>query len=80
MALIKPFYHHAPAGTGSLSPSAAAARYPYHDNDQCPVGQTLKESDQWQYYPDEPDTPRERCFICDLLAAQKPAAARTGVA
>jgi len=71
MAIVKPFYHHVQHVTGIMAPAPEELRYPYHDNDQCSVGQEVKASDNWQYYSDEPDTQRDRCFICDLLAAKE---------
>lgn len=72
MALVKPFYHHVHGATGLMARAPEEIRYPYHDNDQCPVGQRVKASDDWQYYRDEPETRRPRCPVCADPPAHPP--------
>lgn len=81
MALTKPFYRHTQTVTGLMAPAPEPERYPYHDNDECPVGQAIKESDDWQYYRDEPGSERTQCRLCaELLTRKSPqlAAPRVG--
>ena len=77
MAVVKPFYHHVAHVTGLMAPAPEEVRYPYHDNDQCPTGQAVKASDDWQYYRDEPETRRAHCPECAELTAQEPEPATT---
>ncbi|WP_375418099.1 hypothetical protein [uncultured Hymenobacter sp.] len=69
MAIVKPFYHHTQTVTGIMAAAPEPERYPYHDDDQCPVGQQVKASDEWQYYRDEPGRERDYCPMCAELAA-----------
>ena len=69
MATVKAFYHHTQTVTGIMAPAPEPERYPYHDDDQCPVGQRVKASDEWQYYRDEPGRERAHCPICAGLSA-----------
>ena len=78
MASVNPFYCHKQVVTGLMAPAPGELRYPYHDNDDCPVGQEVKAGDDWQYYRDEPDTRRARCFICNLLANRNSSAPEPG--
>ncbi len=64
MAHTKPFFHHVAHVTGLMAPAPEPERYPYHDNDQCPEGQTVKSSGEWQYYQAVPGEERVRCPIC----------------
>ena len=72
MAHVTPFYQH--ISPGSRLGDLASPSYPYHDDDQCAVGQEVKASDQWQYYRDEPADQRAHCTICAALASSEPAA------
>lgn len=64
MAHTEPFFHHVAHVTGLMAPAPEPERYPYHDNDQCPIGQEVKSSGEWQYYQAAPDEERARCPIC----------------
>lgn len=44
-------------------------RYPYHDWRECPVGQQVKKSGNWQYYLGRPGEERSHCARCAELAA-----------
>lgn len=60
-----PFVRQHQPVAGVLSLAAAPERYPFHDNDECPVGQEVKRSEEWQYYePTTIDETRPRCTIC----------------
>lgn len=51
-----------------MSPAPEPERYPYHDNDACPVGLDVKASGEWQYYePKQEEETRPRCFTCAEL-------------
>lgn len=36
-------------------------RYPYHNRTECPVGQRVKKSGDWQYYLGRPGEERQLC-------------------
>ena len=48
----------------STAPAPEPERCPYHDHDQCPEGQAVKSSGEWQYYQAVPGEERARCPIC----------------
>jgi hypothetical protein len=49
--------------------SPVSARYPYHDDDECCLGQEVKRSGQWQNYePRQVAETRVRCPICRGLS------------
>ena len=76
MALTPPFFHHTAHATGIMSPAPEPERYPYHDNDQCPVGLEVKASGEWQYYePKGEEETRTHCLSCAELnqAGARPA-------
>jgi hypothetical protein len=51
-----------------MAPAPEPERYPFHDNDQCPEGQEIKKSGEWQYYePHQITETRPRCPICIAL-------------
>lgn len=59
------FFLHSQHITGIMAPAPEPKRYPYHDDDSCPVGLELKSSGEWQYYePSQEEEMRERCPIC----------------
>lgn len=65
MALTQPFFRHVAHPTGILSPAPEPERYPFHDNDECPVGNDVKASGEWQYYaPQKKEETRPRCLTC----------------
>ncbi len=64
MAETKPFFHHVAHVTGLMAPAPEPERYPYHNNDQCPIGQAVKHSGEWQYYEANPGEERARCPVC----------------
>lgn len=69
MAATSPFFHHVAPPAGALAPVPAPVRYPFHDNDACPVGQEVKRSGHWQYYaPRTVDETRVRCPECAALS------------
>ena len=74
MALTEPFFRHTQTVTGIMAPAPEPERYPYHDNDQCPIGLKVKASDKWQYYSGEPDSQRDLCPVCAQLDAEEPGA------
>ncbi|MBW3127156.1 hypothetical protein [Hymenobacter profundi] len=43
MAHTQPFFHHTAHPTGIMAPAPEPERYPFHDNDECPVGQQLND-------------------------------------
>ncbi|GAC1377661.1 MAG: hypothetical protein NVSMB30_25010 [Hymenobacter sp.] len=48
-----------------MAPAPEPVRFPYHDRDECPIGQEVKAEGQWQYYvPAGPDETRARCPVC----------------
>lgn len=52
-----------------MAPAPEPKRYPYHDQDDCPVGQKVKASGHWQYYePSTIEETRVRCSRCVALA------------
>lgn len=68
MAQTTPFFRHVESTTpGVLTP--VPERYPYHDNDECPIGQEIKASGEWQYYaPQQVAETRVRCQQCVALS------------
>lgn len=63
MARTTPFFRHNAHATGLMAPEPE--RYPYHDDDACPVGQAVKASGEWQYYaPQRIEETRIRCLLC----------------
>ena len=78
MALTHPFFRHTAHATGIMSPAPEPVRYPYHDNDQCPVGLEVKASREWQYYePKGEEETRPRCPTCAEL--NQPAAGQSAL-
>ena len=70
MPYTKPFFQHEHHATGLRAPAPVPARYAYHDQDECPVGQRIKEEGDWQYYePQTKEETRPRCPRCISLAA-----------
>lgn len=68
MTKTLPFFRHIQHVTGLRAPAPGAVRYPYHDNDECPVGQQVKTDGEWQYYePTRIDETRARCPQCIAL-------------
>jgi len=67
MARTHPFFRHVTPATGLAAPVPTPERYPYHDNDQCPEGQQIKKSGEWQYYAGHLGEERERCAQCAAL-------------
>lgn len=64
--ILLPFFRlYSPA----TDPAAARpVRYPYHDQEACPVGQEVKRSGQWAYYePTQIADTRVRCPVCIAL-------------
>ena len=69
MATTPPFFRHTAHVTGIMAPAPELKRYPYHDDDACPIGQELKSTGEWQYYePAQEEETRERCPTCAGLA------------
>ena len=67
MANTPPFFRHIGSTTGV--PSPVPERYPYHDNDECPIGLEIKASGEWQYYaPQQVAETRVRCQQCAALS------------
>ncbi|MCB2410704.1 hypothetical protein [Hymenobacter lucidus] len=68
MAHTPPFFQHTAHVTGLMAPAPVLERYPFHDNDECPIGQEVKTSGQWQYYePTLITETRPRCPTCVQL-------------
>ncbi|WP_210518841.1 hypothetical protein [Hymenobacter terricola] len=68
MARTLPFFRHTAHVTGLMAPAPEPERYPFHDNDVCPIGQEVKASGEWQYYePAQIAETRARCPICAEL-------------
>ena len=68
MAKTPSFFRHVARVTGLMAPAPVSKRYPYHDTDECVVGQEVKASGQWQYYkPARPEETREYCPACSEL-------------
>jgi hypothetical protein len=62
------FFRHVAHPTGLRSANPVAERYPFHDHAECPVGQAVKKSGQWQYYvPTHATEKRPRCPLCEAL-------------
>lgn len=58
-----PFFRLSPPATES--PAAKPVRYPYHDDDACPIGQEVKRSGEWHpYEPTRLADTRVRCSQC----------------
>ncbi|MFD2719978.1 hypothetical protein ACFST9_14715 [Hymenobacter monticola] len=70
---MPPFFSCLQPETGVQPP--LAGRYPYHDNDQCPDGQAVKQAGQWQYY--EPTTVAETRARCPRCVELDPTHRRT---
>ncbi len=71
MAQVSPFFHHVAHVTGLMAPAPEPERYPFHDNDACPIGQEVKASGDWQYYdPHNREETRSRCATCVALSHQ----------
>ena len=70
MPQTRPFFCHVQHVTGLMAP--APERYPYHDDDQCPTGQQVKESGDWQYYLARPGEERAQCAHCLELRQASP--------
>ena len=63
---IPPFFRHVASTTGVPS---SVPGYPYHDNDECPIGLETKASGEWQYYaPQQVAETRVRCQKCAALS------------
>ncbi len=65
--------------TGIMAPAPEPERYPFHDDDECPVGQEVKGSGEWQYYePKRKEETRPRCLTCAELQQEgaRPASIR----
>ncbi|GAB3825909.1 hypothetical protein [Hymenobacter jeollabukensis] len=72
MAFTPPFFRHTPHMTGAKAPAPEPERYPFHDNDACPVGQEVKRSGEWQYYePRTVEETRVRCPQCAALSRRE---------
>lgn len=70
MARTQPFFYHLPHVTGIMAPAPVPERYPYHDQNDCPPGQKVKTSGNWQYYaPATKTETRVRCAHCAALEA-----------
>lgn len=68
MTRTPPFFRHTQHVSGLRSPAPMPMRYPYHDNDQCPSGQAVKRTGEWQYYePTSVAETRVRCPTCVAL-------------
>jgi hypothetical protein len=62
---VPPFFRLPPPNAESAPLNAKPVRYPYHDDSDCPVGQEVQRSGQWQYYePRQIAHTRPRCPIC----------------
>ena len=73
MARTPPFFRHTQHVTGLLAPAPEPVRYPFHDRGECPIGQEIKASGDWQYYePTQVSETRARCVTCAHLARQAP--------
>lgn len=69
VAAVIPFFRHEPHVTGAFTLPPVPERYPFHDNDDCPVGQEIKRGDDWQYYePRTVEETRVRCVRCAALS------------
>lgn len=44
---IPPFFRHTQHVTGLKAAAPEPECYPYHDNDECPIGQEVKSNGQW---------------------------------
>jgi hypothetical protein len=69
MARTHPFFRHIHHATGIMSRAPEPERYPYHDHSECPIGQRIKKSGNWQYYLGHVGEERERCTCCIELAS-----------
>ncbi|MBD2769418.1 hypothetical protein IC235_16130 [Hymenobacter sp. BT664] len=68
---IPPFFQHTQHVTGIKSKAPEPERYPFHDNDECPIGQEIKQSGDWKYYePHSIAETRARCAVCITLNHQ----------
>lgn len=69
MAHTPPFFRHTQHVTGLMAPAPAPERYPFHDDDACPIGKQVKRSGEWQYYaPQRREETRARCPSCATLS------------
>ncbi|MBH8558950.1 hypothetical protein [Hymenobacter negativus] len=69
MAQVPPFFRHVAHATGLMALAPEPVRYPFHDNDACPIGQEVKASANWQYYePQSREETRPRCVSCAALS------------
>ena len=63
-----PFFQPSQPGTSPAGPAPKPKRYPFHDNEECPVGQEVRQRGQWQYYgPRSTAETRPRCLTCIAL-------------
>ena len=69
MAKIPPFFRRAQHLAGLQPPVLPdPVRYPYHDNDECHIGQAVKQEGEWQCYePQRVEETRVRCPHCAEL-------------
>ena len=68
MAQVPPFFQHVAHVTGLMAPAPVPERYPFHDNDECPLALKVKSGGQWQYYePSLITETRPRCPVCAQL-------------
>lgn len=73
MAKTRPFFRHVQHVTDLRAPTPGTVRFPYHDNDECPVGQQAKTDGEWQYYePTRMEETRTRCPQCMALDTTNP--------
>ena len=64
-----PFFSHHQHATGVMAPAPVSKRGPFHDNSDCPVGQEVKRSGEWQYYAStQLSEMRPRCTHCIELS------------
>lgn len=64
---MPPFFRLAPPATER--PAAKPIRYPYHDDDACPVGQDVRRGGTWApYAPTQIADTRLRCPVCIALS------------
>lgn len=72
MAKTPPFFRHSPHVTGLRAPAPELVRYPYHDNDECPIGRQVKLQGDWKYYdPTTVEETRARCPQCIELESSQ---------
>lgn len=65
---ILPFFQTSQPSTSLIGPALKPERYPFHDNDECLVGQEVKQRGQWQHYePRSIAETRPRCPLCIAL-------------